>query len=663
VPALESLESRLLLSVVDFTGKDAASMTYTDADGGVVTVTIKGGGTGQLTFQDLYQTDEEGNVLFDEETGLPQMDLITNNANPFLTINGATARTTVTITVKGAATTTIYGLSIDGAGLKAINAPKVNISGYDTQELSPVQGDEILAPVFGDEILEEVPRPTYSWDEEANDGEGGYVPDDDGEWVQNDEEEWVNKDSIGGLWVGTGEFEIVGYEGTGTYEEYYVLGDLVPTDAEMLIANAAAAAITLGDLANVEMNLNGVGTAKVTNLKVGMAVDSTINASPLPLAFSATDVNGVSLTALWFSKISVSGNMVGASVEALGSDTKGVSIGTMTVGRELQSMITAPGSIKSLTAGAITSDVELVESVVVYSTTFTADSIGTLTVKGYRIGAESFPGHMMASLVLAGSAVAAGKNALNTVKTSGNLSGSIVANAGSVGTVTVGGELTYFTLNVRHGRFNRLTARDADKGEIRASNIGTLTFKGDVTDFFILALNMELTGSINKITVARGIWSVEGLGSYIGTNTQIKSLTVGAMGAGSFLQAGSIGTLRAKGYKDGTKVIGSLAGTIQLNGTGVAPGKNTLNTLKADLLRGTTDIAGNMGTVAVKDMANARLTVTGKVKSLKTNTAMTQTGEGTASISVTNGGKFVLGTGKGKLTVKTTESVALYTIV
>jgi hypothetical protein len=90
-----------------------------------------------------------------------------------------------------------------------------------------------------------------------------------------------------------------------------------------------------------------------------------------------------------------------------------------------------------------------------------------------------------------------------------------------------------------------------------------------------------------------------------------------------------------------------------------------VGTLKADLLSGPMSITGNVGTLAVKDASDANLTVTGKVKSLKTDTVLsrTQPGAETPKITVNGGGTFSLGTGKDKQTFKSAETVKLYTIV
>jgi len=116
---MEPLEPRLLLSTVEF--DTPTKMSYTDAQGSTVVMTLKGGGKGELIFPDIYD-------------GWWKERDVTDNAYPILRITGATAGTTISISVKNKAnksikTTTLLGMVIEGdGGMKAVNAGKVNIA-------------------------------------------------------------------------------------------------------------------------------------------------------------------------------------------------------------------------------------------------------------------------------------------------------------------------------------------------------------------------------------------------------------------------------------------------------------------------------------------------------------------------------------------------------
>ncbi|MCL2639424.1 MAG: hypothetical protein FWD53_01120 [Phycisphaerales bacterium] len=165
-------------------------------------------------------------------------------------------------------------------------------------------------------------------------------------------------------------------------------------------------------------------------------------------------------------------------------------------------------------------------------------------------------------------------------------------------------------------------------------------------------VTLNLTGTSSVVTSLK-------LGHVVGniqTAGRIDSLVVGTMSGGS-IEAGSVGKLEAKGYKEGkVKVAGRLEGDVTLSGVRVAKGKNTLDSVKAEAFSGTLTVTGDVGTLTIKDMAHADVSISGKVKSVKTSTLMGLVPAAGGSLCVTDGGAFTIG----KETFKSVVPVAIY---
>ena len=601
VPAMESLESRLLLSVVDFTGKAGTVMSYLDGEGCKVTVTIKGGGTGQLNFQDQVQTDESGHVVM--EDGSPVMDIITNHASPILIVTGATSKTTVTVTVQGAtkgATTTIIGLSIDGEGLKAINAAKVNISGYDVYEVVET-GMEVYELEF-DRVANGVVAITNGAGSKitlgnlsevrmelgGETGKAGAVTNLKLGMVQGNST--ITAPGLAMSLTATsfeGELEEAMWEPRNLVTARYFTTITIAESfiGAILTTGANAKGVSVGTMKVGWVFFGGIHgwdvegesmmyAGRINTLKAGTFERLFVGADSLGAltssgyavggAKSSGDFNGALILAGDNLTRNLKGNTLGSVKVVGGNMSAGIktvkgNVGRITVGQLFYGQIELgyaevaedawdyTGSIKTMAVGGFIGEGPCRVS---------AASIGSLSVKGYMDGPNKVAGPMNGDIYLSGYGVTNG-NTLNTFTATGDVWGAIEV-VGSIGTITVS-HLFYGTISVTYNE---------------AAEFG-------------------------------------------GTNTgAIRSMTTGNFDGNIY--ANSIGSLTSRGYaKDGARFAGSMWGEISLGGHGITTGK-VLNSVRLlGTLRGTIDVHGNVGTITMVNMAEGNIVVSGKATSIK----------------------------------------------
>jgi len=145
-------------------------------------------------------------------------------------------------------------------------------------------------------------------------------------------------------------------------------------------------------------------------------------------SLNSSSVNGILIeTDSTVGTVSTKGDLV-AFFTVRGYDSKLVSIGKITVGRDLDAdTFSVNGRVGTLTAGRVSSG------------TIHAGSIGTLKTTGYKVSGLTVNGHMQASIVLSGSGVGSGKNTLDklTLSSGGRLTRSMTIH-GNAGTISVG---------------------------------------------------------------------------------------------------------------------------------------------------------------------------------------------------------------------------------
>ena len=410
-----------------------------------------------------------------------------------------------------------------------------------------------------------------------------------------------------------------------------------------LTMNAVGATITLGNLTNgADVLLSGASEKAVTTLTLGqVGANSDILAAGLPLALSAKRI-GTSFTihrnnhlsALYLTKITVAGLLNVNTLVAAGTDAKGVSIGSLTVGSRLFADVTVPGRVNSVIVGDA------------YTGTFRAESVGTITTKGFTdpIADQTYDGDWYPDLVLSGTG--AKGVSIGTIKAAGNFHGHIDV-PGRINRIAVADGM------FRYMQGATLTIKAESIGSITARHLGTKleAGDGDITDGYIaLQIGSDAKGvsigSIKLYSLFRG---------NLGATGRVNRLTFGGAHSGSF-EAASIGTLTITGYTayTGKKYDGYLESSITLSGVGVKQGKNTLGSAKIfGKMTSPITITGNVGTITV-NRVGAFLFISGKAKSIKTLDKLELAVAGGAGhIQVQGGGKVIAN--NGKFTISGTE--------
>ena len=585
-PVMESLETRTLLSSVTQEWSPTTKVfTYTDAEQSVVTVTLARGVTVTAIFQDIYETDADGNVILDEN-GLPVVETEVGKdygANPILIFTNSDPRAaTIKISVKNdedrsIKTTTVLGLNL-GAGIKSVSGgANVSIEGYEVVDITTIAG-EASTNANGHLIFTDGDEGFVYWDATLN-GTGGFVDNEGGEIV----------DLIGI------DLEGIGAEGyTQVFDaDTFVFEGWVAINAEFAVASAAGMSITLGNLTKVDVTLGGAA-GKVVNFRVGEVIGVSIAAGH-SMAITAACFTGTnSIVALFITSFNVKASFSG-TIELRGANNKGVSLNSLRVGQVFKGTISAAagasaGRINSFTAGVIEDSV------------IRADSIGSLTARGYRVSRAdpAVLGDIDANIQLTGDDAPRGV-ALNSVRASGDMSGTIKAVTGSVGSISVAREFTA-NVSVDEAGIKSMTVGVFDAG-VQAASIGSLAINGyridrvtsvagDMAGSVVLSgegvtrgnvLNSlrvsgsmsggvtVQTGSVGSVSIAREF--KDGSGITV-SEAGIRSVTVGDF-AGD-IAAVSIGSLSVRGYKIGRdSTIGNMTGGVYLSGD-VAAG-NALN--------------------------------------------------------------------------------------
>jgi len=418
--------------------------------------------------------------------------------------------------------------------------------------------------------------------------------------------------------------------------------------------------ITLGDLRGGTVALMGQSTAVTTLTLSYVYPDSYIYAAGLPLSLTAKEIFGESearpnVVASWYPKIAVKGRMQ-ADVYADGTDAKGVSIGTLTVGHEMWGYITAVGRVNKITVGAANAGC------------LTAASVGTITTKGYRDFEARHAGYWYYSITVTGTdakgiSIGSMKLAgpiLGDSKFEGGLiefdvkgrinsltadaiydrtkGGYVSIAAGSIGMLTVKGKLgdagtpTYITMtdtdakgvsigtlkatgvvtayiNAK-GRINTVNMLAMDGGSITAGTIGTISSQirfGTATT----PIGLTLTGKDAKGVSLGNLKAPGTVYSHMSAAGKLNTLTMGSMDGGS-IHAGSIGTLTVKGILTGRTVKKGNLSVTMLTLSGAPSGKTLGSARISGALKGDVTIHGDVGSISADTLVNAEVIITGQ---------------------------------------------------
>ena len=623
-PRMESLETRLLLSAV--------KETFMDMNDNPFTVTLSGGGTLEMN------------------TGV-------------LTVHTQGAGSTLTISTRTGGVV-LGGIVVDGAGLKSINASKVEIVGDLTMNASPATAIT-LANINGTITAHGANArgvSIASLKVSGVVGECAWVYD-DGWQLEYASECILSADGrINSIVLGAAPPR--NYYSADAVDDY-VMQSLQITQAGSIgtISSKYDTALSIGNCGADAKGVS-VGSINIT----GDLFHGMIDVSGRINSLTARNMDRSSVTAATIGAITLKGYLRNSPITATAVGAKGVSIGGIKVGGWfVRSTVVASGRINSLAAGRITE-----------TSAVTAATVGTITIKE---GIDNFTltltgadtrgvslGSLKAGGLLWGCTLNAPDGRINSLAV-GDVGassvtvvtlGTITVKSGlwdthititgvddkgvSIGSLKAGGGLEKSSLNASLGRINSLSAGDIlDGSRITAVTVGTITVKGGILGSYITTTGVDSKGvSIGSLKAGGRVtgeiqagWDEDG-GTYRG---RINKLTAGSIGEGA-LSAGSMGTLAVTGYKaEGGRQDGDMIADITLSGLGLAAGKNTLDSAKiAGTLSGTVTIEGNVGSLSMTALWFSAVTISGKSGTITTKSTLDYAPGDSGSIQVQGGG-------------------------
>ena len=365
------------------------------------------------------------------------------------------------------------------------------------------------------------------------------------------------------------------------------------------------------------------------------------------------------LTAEWFNSIRARGNL-SATITATGTDTRGTSISTLQAASVPAATIVAPGGIRTIrTADWLDGSI-------------TAAWISSLTTSGDR--RLEIDGHFLADITLSG--LGNPRQTLSRASIAGDLANCTWDITGDVGTITadradvanwnlaVHSDVRSISLGIVYdtnldvdGAIGSLQAKYWSGGTILADSLGTLTISGDrrtQVPGHIIA-DVTLTGegvaanrpTLGTVRVTNGIalseWDITGdVGSItagfvedwtLDVHSSVKSLKLGTVTDGTVIVDGDISTIDVISWDGGaitadfiktltTKgdtrngVWGHFAADLTLTGEGAT--RDTLGrvSIKGSLHDCTWDITGDVSTLATLAMETATIGIHSDIRTL-----------------------------------------------
>ena len=365
------------------------------------------------------------------------------------------------------------------------------------------------------------------------------------------------------------------------------------------------------------------------------------------------------LTAEWFNSIRARGNL-SATITATGTDTRGTSISTLQAASVPAATIVAPGGIRTIrTADWLDGSI-------------TAAWISSLTTSGDR--RLEIDGHFLADITLSG--LGNPRQTLSRASIAGDLANCTWDITGDVGTITadradvanwnlaVHSDVRSISLGIVYdtnlnvdGAIGSLQAKYWSGGTILADSLGTLTISGDrrtQVPGHIIA-DVTLTGegvaanrpTLGTVRVTNGIalseWDITGdVGSItagfvedwtLDVHSSVKSLKLGTVTDGTVIVDGDISTIDVISWDGGaitadfiktltTKgdtrngVWGHFAADLTLTGEGTT--RDTLGrvSIKGSLHDCTWNITGDVSTLATLAMETATIGIHSDIRTL-----------------------------------------------
>ncbi|MCL2700986.1 MAG: hypothetical protein FWE88_04765 [Phycisphaerae bacterium] len=624
VPVVEGLETRLLLDAFPLVG---GKFSYTDNNGCVVTVSLSGGGSGEVNFPGAVAS------------GTPDSIFITP----------ANAKSTLTIEIKGVngiKTTTIGDLIIDddgGFGLKTIKAPNVTLAGTLTMNAS--DGATItLGDLANDATLtltgfsSSVTNLTLGHVGAGSDIQAANLPlavtaqsfrQDAGTGVSLAAFYFTKIDVRGDMESCT--ITAAGMDAKGvSIDKMTVKGifdgvltvagrvnNITANEARGAIAAGSFGTLTIkGDLsANVTAGMDAKGLS-IDHLNVEGLLRGNVTAAGRINKLTAASAEGSAVAAFTFGEIKIKKDADLCDFMAAGMDAKGVSIDHLNVGGKLRANVGAAGRINKITADAMENCVvsaltfgEIKVKKNVELCVFTAAGMDTkgvsldkMTVDGVYDAALAVPGRVN-NITMAVARGAIGAGSFGTIHTKGEMNAAVTVaavNGMSIDHLNVNGVLRGNVTAT--GRINKLTTAYLEGSTVSALTFGTIHVKKDAELCTVTATGIDAQGvSIHEVSV-----NGEFNGSLTAAGRVNKLTTTEARGT---IRAGSFNNITIKrGLFANITVTGADARGVSIDHLNVGgifafnivTASGRINKLTAAAMEGCTVTAFTFGTIEVK---------------------------------------------------------------